>query len=140
MNIDRKHPDRGYLYERVAFSSTERALATHWEKWASKHSVVSLEGILGEKASFRDRYVAASVIQWLGSNVGFGFLIAALNEGGYYVEGKHATREANWRTENDTEPMVLAMLESQISKRFDECIARNASRAAQMQFDLCEPT
>ena len=34
----------------------------------------------------RDRIVAATVIQWLGSNVGFGFLEEALRKCGYRIE------------------------------------------------------
>lgn len=38
----------------------------------------------------RDRVVAATVIQWLGSNVGMGFLDSALRRVGLRVEGRYS--------------------------------------------------
>lgn len=38
------------------------------------------------KITERDRVIAATVIQWLGSNVGMGFLHAALERAGYRLE------------------------------------------------------
>jgi hypothetical protein len=39
----------------------------------------------GDGPSYRDRVVAATVIQWLGSNVGFAFVVDCLRRCGYIV-------------------------------------------------------
>jgi hypothetical protein len=42
--------------------------------------------------SQRDAHVAATIIQWLGTNVGFGFLISVLEEAGYKLDERERNR------------------------------------------------
>lgn len=44
--------------------------------------------------NYRDRVIIATVIQWLGSNIGFAFLMSALAACGYEVRRKEKAKEA----------------------------------------------
>jgi len=95
--------------DRCAFNTLERIFSEHWQRETEpRGSVNSGFGILQElfirtKGSGmfesrkfdllinqRDATVAATVIQWLGTNCGFGFLSGVLRECGYdLVDRKH---------------------------------------------------
>lgn len=74
--------NKGKSQYRFKDGLVERILAETWdEKNSSKHSQPLLDYLLAEdnnrpmgEATERDRMVAATVIQWLGSPVGEGFL------------------------------------------------------------------
>lgn len=76
----------------------EVAFATQWQR-EHEHSdllqaLFAMPCVYGGKVKFplgdmpteRDRKVAATVVQWLGSNVGFSFLSEALKQCGYRIE------------------------------------------------------
>lgn len=84
------------MHQRIQWDPLECAFAQEWEKENERNSRPSLLELLldgdGQKVSGRDRYVAATVVQWLGTNVGFSFLVTCLKAGGYslvrnYVDG-----------------------------------------------------
>ena len=66
------------------------------------HDLTNILWTRPPKVSQRDAHVAATVIQWLGSNVGHCFLVRALREAGYRVDGDE--RRARDRTR--TEPLL----------------------------------
>ncbi len=61
----------------------ERAFAAEWKKQAPG----TLGHLIGDHTQ-RDAEVAATIIQWLGSNVGMSFIVTALNQEGYVVHPK----------------------------------------------------
>jgi hypothetical protein len=88
----------GYLSQRCYWSSgdLERAFAF---RWIEKHKLFpnTLDDILCppgydcdefQPMTQRDARVAATVIQWLGTNVGFSFMIETLRQAGYKVEDR----------------------------------------------------
>lgn len=104
----------GWLIERCRFNIRERVFAEEWMK-NNRHSRVSggtdLLQSLFSRAPMnvrnflswrrprlyliaRDRFVAATVIQWLGTNVGFSFLTETLEKLGYEIV---PTKEAEKR-------------------------------------------
>lgn len=77
---------RGFKYERTFFDWREKIIADAWEKENAREGLLNtLLGHVGEQASQRDEKVAAEIIQWLGSSVGWGFLTSILRELGYKV-------------------------------------------------------
>lgn len=118
------HPNRGFCYERIHFDALEASLATKWEARCHEHWAGDLlYQIVGREVTNRERYVAASVIQWLGSSVGFSFLQGALSDAGWYIEGRQETF-------HDWEDSLLQSIKQ----------AHNAQQAAQMNFDLTHPS
>jgi len=85
----KKISHRGFFRDRLRAKSgdLEKAFADNWEKDCREHYV--LENILNHKGSpettQRDAIIAATVIQWLGTNVGFGFIMKSIKECGYVV-------------------------------------------------------
>lgn len=92
--------DRGFCYERTKWNDLEKAFADHWEEenevrpWLNQgHGLLQNLFFTGEWLFSRcvhvitpgERYVAATVIQWLGTNCGFGFLQGVLRECGYCI-------------------------------------------------------
>jgi len=61
----------------------EIAFDAQWRGEHKHHDLLSL--LLEAKATERDRTVAATVIQWLGSAVGLSFLREALERCGYEI-------------------------------------------------------
>jgi hypothetical protein len=86
--------NRGFLHERTQspHGDLEKAFADSWEQKA-EYLMPLLFRDGGHQAltvSLRDRFVAATVIQWLGTNIGFHFTCSALKQCGYEViEKKH---------------------------------------------------
>lgn len=108
-NSSKRHLDRGYLWERTQHDELEAAFANHWEQMADfSHKRHLLDVIMEEEVSDRDRYVAATVAQWLGTNCGFAFIVAALAECGYSVEGT---------TPRDPEPLIQALKIAEASEK-----------------------
>lgn len=97
MKFSKKYPDRGYLHERTEFSPLEKEFADRWESeqllGSSGFGLLQqlfAKGPLGMNGvvltmNARDRYVAATVIQWLGSNVGIGFVSSCLRAEDYII-------------------------------------------------------
>lgn len=97
--IDKKNAgqkNRGYLYERTKTNDLEKSFADKWEEDNKNYAILQKlfyePGGLGfgftssvHDVSASERYVAATVVQWLGTNCGFAFLQAALRRCGYYV-------------------------------------------------------
>lgn len=95
-NSIKKFFNVGWLVERCRFNIRERVFA---ERWMFEHKRTDLLRLLFERTPInlllpyhpriiltaRDRFVAATVIQWLGSNVGFSFLQECLEKFGYKV-------------------------------------------------------
>lgn len=99
--------DRGWLYERTEHNPREKAFADEWEKEniptpGLNHGFGLLQDlfidgrpfdldILGKRRLVHritkaERFVTATVIQWLGSNCGMSFLEEALKKCGYRVD------------------------------------------------------
>jgi hypothetical protein len=88
---------RGFFYDRVEFNDREKAFADQWEdenmvaggQMADTLRERSLIRLLlsNKKLEYfgRDEQIVASIIQWLGSNVGWCFLNDALKRCGYKI-------------------------------------------------------
>lgn len=94
--------NRGYMYRRVFYNEREKAFADQWEKECRPIRGINFgQGILQDlffeqrgpfnnvKAvlwiTYRDRYVVATIVQWLGSNCGMSFLHESLKRFGYKI-------------------------------------------------------
>ncbi len=111
------HPDRGYLFDRIHFDRLEAELALQWEVYNKGNRPLSL--IIGKEANTRDRCVAASVIQWMGTNCGFAFVCGCFNAVGLRVTGTEPRME---------DPMLESM-----------AVALAGVEARQATFDFAEP-
>lgn len=99
-----KHPDRGDCYERTKHNPLEKALADHWESENERRSHINFgQGVLQDLfgrphdkfghrlPSFihiitaKERWVVATVIQWLGTNCGQSFLGEAFKKAGFKI-------------------------------------------------------
>ena len=85
---------RGFAHSRTQFAPEfqdtlrERALADEWEAEnpiAGQCGTQPILNALVPDCSLRDARVAATVVQWLGSEVGFNFLQEALGKAGYEI-------------------------------------------------------
>lgn len=100
-----KHPNRGDCYERTEYSPLEKALADLWESENKKRRCVNygqgiLQDLFGRShptfghripnfihiITEKERWVVATVIQWLGSNCGQSFLNEAFRKAGFKIE------------------------------------------------------
>lgn len=89
----------GYRVERIESNDREKAFFEQWLKENEpiaglnngngilQDLFIENDGFLGHRRTVefineRDRYIVATIIQWLGSNVGMGFLHAALQRFG----------------------------------------------------------
>lgn len=90
----------GLYRRRISDSPREKAIAEQWEKenadgvsfgahWGGQRVPLIVALLMGDEGSpdvtQRDATVAATVLQWLGSNVGFCFLQDAFRKAGYDV-------------------------------------------------------
>src|SRR3989344_947882 len=83
----------GFESQRVVFAQSpmailERVLAFHWmeenkQEWCLLDRLVCQDGM---GATQRDAEVAATVIQWLGTAVGYSFLVRCFGEAGFKIE------------------------------------------------------
>lgn len=102
--------NRGYLYERTLHNPLEAALASAWEKENEKRRHINfgfgiLQDLFMERGKFMfesrcvhevtdaERMVAATVIQWLGSNCGRSFYEEALRKCGYKVVAAYSPND-----------------------------------------------
>lgn len=87
--------DRGDYYERTEWNKLEKAFAELWEH-ENKSGTSAYRGVGLMQALFcnrghehqvsaSERFVVATMIQWLGSNCGFAFLRQALRKAGYDI-------------------------------------------------------
>lgn len=98
--IDVEHPDRGAFHDRVRYNEIEAAFSDAWEKQNIPCSGINFgSGILQDLFCERDkcwvkrihevtpseRFVSATVVQWLGTNCGMSFLTEALRKCGYRI-------------------------------------------------------
>ncbi len=74
---DPKHPNRGDFYERTKYGKEEKAFAGRFG-----------EAKMRTKITLRERFIAATVIQWLGTNCGMAFLKEALDKCGLKIVQK----------------------------------------------------
>lgn len=80
---------RGFSYERTFFNCHEKIFADLWEEENRRQSLLDmLLGHCGDQATQRDEYVAAGIVQWLGTNCGHSFLEEALKRCGYELKTK----------------------------------------------------
>lgn len=87
--------DRGDFYERTEHNSLEKAFAEHWQRenktrTCAYHGVGLLQALFDtpghrHQVSESERFVAATVVQWLGTNCGFGFLCEVLRKDGMRI-------------------------------------------------------
>jgi hypothetical protein len=81
--------NQGANYNRIlqneehGFKNDEKIFQEEWVK-ESAH----LPTLIKSKATLRDRAVAATIVQWLGTGVGTGFLIRVLDKCGYEIVSK----------------------------------------------------
>lgn len=107
----------------------ERAFAERWAHHNKHYDLLQQLFCVGNgiytqphlEIGDRDRYVAATVIQWLGTNVGFSFLQEALMKRGYLIVGSEPRKPEN--------RLVQEIL-----------VALAAAEIEQLSFDLSEPT
>jgi hypothetical protein len=106
-----KHKDRGYYYERTKHNPLEKALADGWEKenipQAGRnygHGLLQDLFMERERPFIRsakpihritddERMIAATVVQWLGTNCGRSFLEECMKEAGYEFVRKAGKQE-----------------------------------------------
>lgn len=114
-------PHRGYLHQRIQNNALEAAFAQMWED--SNENGDLLHMIVGdlEKFTRRECYIVASVVQWMGTNVGMGFFETALNQCGHTIHWFYGGYG------NDTLLEAIRLADA-------------AQDAAQMTFDLAEPS
>lgn len=126
--------DRGYLYERVQFDHLERFLAEEWERAAPQYLI----NIIGRDPRKSDRWTAASLFQWLGTNCGFGLLCAVFRKAGYAI----VPQTGNYHTLQSADDPLVASMEAII--KMDDYIKTDVAHgerlANQLTFDLSEPT
>jgi hypothetical protein len=100
--------NKGLFHERINHNPREKAFAETWEhenerpdKFAVDHGYGTLQNLFttGHKYDImdplkwvleitdHDKYIVATVVQWLGSNVGMSFLHTALKKCGYTIVG-----------------------------------------------------
>jgi hypothetical protein len=89
--------DRGYGYERTQHNALEKAFADAWEQENQprpgiNHGGGILQDLFYNRAgrpihevTDSERMVAATVVQWLGTNVGFSFLTEILRKQGFRI-------------------------------------------------------
>lgn len=98
--------NKGLFFERQEHNPREKAFAEEWEhenerddRYAVDHGYGTLQNLFMEghkydlmnplkcitKITKRDKYIVATVIQWLGSNVGMSFLHSTLRKCGYKI-------------------------------------------------------
>lgn len=91
--------DRGAFYERTKYErgGLEKAFADHWEDenearaWLNQgHGLLQNlffdhKGCCIHVVNKQERFVAATVIQWLGTNCGFSFLQEVLRDCGLHI-------------------------------------------------------
>lgn len=87
----------GYNRSRLSTNPRERIFAEHWLA-ENTETIISLDsgstlghmlnkyGCYSKSLTQKDCAVAATVIQWLGSEVGMNFLASALKDAGYRLE------------------------------------------------------
>lgn len=126
------HPDRGYLYERTEYDLLEKVLADTWE---TSYGEEQLEFIIGRRTTRIDRYVAASIVQWLGTMCGFSFLVSAFSKCGYTIYGSMPIE----RQFSHDDPLVEAIGTAQIKADWLAQVDQAGKQAAQLLFDLSEP-
>lgn len=94
--------NKGFWYPRTKHPSSfaEKAFIKNWQAENKRYHILShlfktqnntTEAVYTSpilKVSRRDRFVVATVIQWLGTNVGMGFLHKAIKEAGYEIAHK----------------------------------------------------
>lgn len=95
--------DEGYQFERTKTDELEKAFSDAWKKENRYRPGINFgEGLLQDlfmqRTKFTDychlrinpvhRYIAATVIQWLGTNCGFAFLQEVLEKKGYKIVKK----------------------------------------------------
>ena len=83
LRANRLHP--------LAGNPNEVAFANLWETYNEEHRqtmrwLLGSNNRMADEISDRDREIAATVVQWLGSPVGFGFVEKALEDCGYVVK------------------------------------------------------
>ena len=88
----------GYFTHRLEFNDTEKAFHDKWleinePKRGFNYGHGTLQDLFFDQKgkclvelTKRDREIVATVIQWLGSNIGFSFLQETLKEVGYKIE------------------------------------------------------
>ncbi len=91
-----QHPHIGVSADRLhpaADNPREVAFANAWSEQQQRSK--TLEHIIGKNYSDRDAEVAATVVQWLGSNVGMWFLADVINAEPHVKE--MLERRVEWR-------------------------------------------
>ena len=122
--ISNGRKNRGFLYHRIAenkkyhFNNTEEAFFKNWDNLNMKGKNPKFMDLLFRdkhdkiKMTVRDRFVVATVIQWLGSNIGMCFLRDVMKDSGLEIVNaeKYLTtrRKAMYFTEENIIELVLA--------------------------------
>lgn len=105
LKMDAWQSNIGHRVERIKYNDLEKAFHETWLKWNEPRVGVNygngtLQDLFIEKGerpfsrkwiadiSNRERWIVATVIQWLGTNVGMAFLHEALGAAGMYIVQK----------------------------------------------------
>ncbi len=120
----------GFQAHRVKFSHCEKGFAEQWKKtfhW--------LDEIIGRKATPDDYWVAASLFQWLGTNVGFSVLTQALLFSGSWI---HTEPYPKPIPDFQEDPLLKSMAQTLADVEWEARRCKASRYAAQMLFDLSE--
>lgn len=134
----------GHMDERRQWNRLEDAFATYWENQSGDFGFPRgpngsdlLPLIIGKQPTARDRFVAASLIQWLGTNCGFSMIQTCLNKVGMHVYGNEPRLPLAWVREDD--PLAGEIQNARVRKRENLLVVAAAAEARQAVFDEAEP-
>jgi len=80
----------GFSSHRLIYNPVEKLFVTHWRKEVERGL---LKNLIEDPITQRDASVAATIVQWLGSEVGSGFLLDVYIESPEFRERLTGKRE-----------------------------------------------
>lgn len=87
--VNHNRIDENKINEHLDWNNPEKSFSFQWQKEQSKNlSNLLMNNSLGIKIKTtpKTRIIAATIIQWLGSNIGMNFLKTVLKEEGYEIK------------------------------------------------------
>lgn len=124
-------PIEGHLHHRVQWCKRELGFAEEWKKIYS-----FLPDIIGRTPTKSDYWTAASLFQWLGSNVGLNSVYRALQFSGNWI---HSEPFGKPIPDQHEDPLLKSMAETMAEVEWEARRCKASHNAAQMLFDLSEP-
>jgi hypothetical protein len=137
LKTDAYRSNVGHKVERIEHNEREMAFFEQWLRENEPraginngHGIlqdlfIEREGLLGLhkwkiEISNRERMIVATIIQWLGSNVGMGFLHAALARFGAHISYKQPTATTP-KSDKEIEELAEAYAKQQYDENIDSC-------------------